>query len=196
MGEPHQQGLLGQPIGVSLFSGVPEPDPEHEAPQAPGGRSPSAPPAPVCRCFPFINSIEEKSGFITCIMSSREKFTLFIHVELTRDARAHCATAGAEVPVYVSVVRMDFRAQGAPGAMHNVRSLLPSPPQGCSHPLCPDGGFGKGEAVKALDVWVLWVHLCSQQSLELFPEPHHFSIKTPEKCNNALLSASQSILRC
>lgn len=103
---------------------------------------------------------------------------------------------GAEVPVYVSVVRMDFHARGALGAMHNIHSSIPSPSQGCSHLLCTDGGFGQGEAVKALDFRVLWVHLCSRQSLELFPEPHHFSIKTPEKRNNALLPVSQSILRC
>jgi len=40
------------------------------------------------------------------------------------------------------------------------------------------------------------VLLHSQRGLELFPESHLFSIKTPEKCDNASLPASQSILRC
>lgn len=49
--------------------------------------------------------------------------------------------------------------------------------------------------------WLAWEEaaatcLCSQWGLELFPEPRHFSIKTPEKCDNASLPTSQSILRC
>lgn len=58
---------------------------------------------------------------------------------------------------------------------------------------------GPGEAAGACQpgrVEAVTLRLRSQQGPELFPEPHRFSIKRPEKCDNASLPASQSILRC
>lgn len=58
-------------------------------------------------------------------------------------------------------------------------------------------GQGRQRELLGLDwVEVGTTRLRSRRGLELFPEPHRFSIKTPEKCDNASLPTSQSILRC